>query len=148
MKTTEWKKLTPTSPYYFLVPRKEEGKETYRKYWEITDILPAHVTGIITARDKFVVAFDKSSLKKRIRIFKDLSVPDEIVKETFKLKDTRGWKLSKARKELAKDEKWDQYFTEIFYRPFDMRYIYYSRKMVDWPRPEVMRHICKKTLAS
>lgn len=146
IKTTEWKEIKPDSPYYFFVPRAETYRDIYEKYWKIIDIFPVNCTGIVTARDKFVIDFDRDVLKRRIEMFRDLSMPDEIVKQAFKLKDTRGWKFTEARKELAKDKDWDAYFTTMLYRPFDIRDIYYTQKMVDWPRPEVMRHMMKENL--
>lgn len=146
LKTTDWNKLKPTSPYFFLVPREEKGREVYEKYWKVTDIFPVNVTGIVTARDKFVIDSDKNSLNRRIELFRNLSISDDIIKQTFKLKDTRGWKFSEARQELADDEDWKSYFNKILYRPFDIRHIYYTPKMVDWPRPEVMRHMMQDNL--
>jgi len=146
IQTTDWQQLKPNSPYYFFVLRAETYRDVYEKYWKITDIFPVNCTGIVTARDKLVIDFDRGVLKRRIEMFRDLSTPDEIVKQACKLKDTRGWKFAEARKELAKDKNWDAYFTTILYRPFDIRDIYYTRKMVDWPRPEVMRHMMKENL--
>jgi len=141
IKTTEWDKLSPNSPYYWFVPKKEENRQEYEKYWKVTDIFPVNVTGIVTARDDFVIDFDQDALKRRIRMFRDLNMPDEVIREAFKLKDTRGWKLGKAREGLIRDQDWGEYFTKILYRPFDIREIYYTAKMVDWGRPEVMRHM-------
>jgi predicted helicase len=146
MKTTNWQKLIPTSPYYFFIPREEKGREKYEKYWKITDIFPINVTGIVTARDHFVIDFDREVLKRRIVMFRNLSMPDELIKQTFKLKDTRGWKFTEARKDLVEDKNWDEYFTRLLYRPFDIRHIYYTQKMVDWPRPEVMPHMTQDNL--
>ena len=85
IKTTNWEKLSPNSPYYFFVPREEKGREIYERYWKVTDIFPVHSVGIVTARDKFVIDFDKDVLKRRIAMFTNLSMPDELVKQTFKL---------------------------------------------------------------
>jgi len=145
-KTTAWEKLYPTSPYYFFIPRKEKWRKTYDEFWRITNIFPVNVTGIVTARDHLVIEFDKEVLKRHIGMFRNLSIPDDLIKQTFKIKDTRGWKFIKARKELAEDKNWDEYFTKILYRPFDIRHIYYTQKMVDWPRPEVMRHMMQENL--
>ena len=147
IKTTKWEKLKPNSPFYFFNPKNETYREIYEKYWKVTDIFPVNVTGIVTARDSFVIAFDKNALKRRIEIFRNLSMSDEIVTQAFKLKDTRGWKFAEVRKELAKDENWDKYFTKILYRPFDIRDIYYTQKMVDWPRLEVMRHMLQENFS-
>jgi hypothetical protein len=143
---TRLEKLTPTSPYYFFVPREEKDRVDYEKYWKTTDIFPVNATGIVTARDRFVIDFDKDALRRRIEMFRNPSISDEIIQQTFKLKDTRGWKLTEARRALLKDTNWNSSFAEILYRPFDIRYIYYTQTMVDWSRLEVMRHMLKENL--
>jgi len=138
--TAGYKKINPQSPYYFFIPRKEKNLEYYN-FPKITEIFKVYVTGIVTARDHFVISFDINELRQRIIQFRNLSIPDDIIRNSYKLKDTRGWKLSQARRELAKDDKWDTYYKPILYRPFDIRYIYYTPKMIDWPRLEIMRHM-------
>lgn len=144
--TTKWKKLSPKSPYYFFVPREEKGIEIYEKYWEIKDIFPISSVGVVTARDKFVIDFDKTILKRRIEMFRNLSMPDELIKQTFKLKDTSTFKFRKSREMLSKDENWDKYFTEILYRPFDKRNICYTNIVVERPLLEVMHHMMQENL--
>jgi predicted helicase len=144
--TTKWEELKPNSPFYFFVPREEAYLEEYEKYWKITDIFPINCVGIVTARDKFVIDFDKEVLKRRIKKFRNLSIPDEVIKQTFKLKDTSTFKLRKSRETLSKDDKWEHYFTEILYRPFDRRDIYYTNVVVERPLLEVMRHMMQENL--
>ena len=145
--TTKWKKLKPVSPYYFFIPRDEKGKEDYERYWKLTDIFPVNITGIVTSRDHFVIDFDKEALKRRIVMFRNLSLSDEHIKNMFKLKDTRGWKITNARRELANNRNWDDYFSKILYRPFDIREIYYTPIMIDWGRLDVMRHMMHENLS-
>ena len=144
--TTKWQELNPHSETYFFIPRDEKGLGAYEKYPRIPDIFSSNVTGIVTARDHFVIDFTKEILKRRIVMFRDSNTPDEIIRQTFKLKDTRGWKLTIARKTIIDDQNWDSYFSQILYRPFDTRHIYYTPKMVDWPRPEIMRHMLQENL--
>jgi len=143
---TTWEALKPKSPYYFFVPRNEAGEEVYSRYYKLSDIFPVNVTGIVTARDSFVIAFEEAELKRRMVTFRNLTLPDEIVRETFKLKDTRGWKLPEARKKLVGDKTWNNHFTNMLYRPFDKRIIYYTQTMVDWPRTEVMPHMLHENI--
>ncbi len=145
-KTTQWETLSPTSPYYFFVSREEKGREVYEKFWTVTDIFPVNCVGIVTARDKFVIDFDLPVLKRRIAMFRDLSMPDELIGQTFKLKDTSTFKLSKSREALSKDKNWEQYLTEILYRPFDKRNIYYTNIVVERPLLKVMRHMTQENL--
>jgi len=146
IKTTNWKKLSLTSPYYFFIPREEKGRENYERYWKITDIFPVNVTGIVTARDHFVIDFDKEPLKARVMTFRNKDLPDEIVKEGLKLKENYMWRVSKAREDLIAADNWEEYFTKILYRPFDIRHIYFHDSVVWRTRKEVMRHMMQDNL--
>jgi predicted helicase len=147
IKKVKWEKLNPHTPYYFLIPRDEKHINNYINFTSVQDIFLINVTGIVTARDKFVIDVDKEILKRRIEEFRSLLISDISIKDRYKLKDSRGWKLKAARQELAKDDNWDLYFSKILYRPFDIRNIYYTEKMVDWGRQEVMRHMLKENVA-
>ncbi|MBL7958816.1 N-6 DNA methylase [bacterium] len=144
---TEWNLLKPNSPFYFFVPKEEKHRNRYDRYLPVSEIFPVNVTGIVTARDGFVIDMDERTLEHRIKQFRDLDIHDKIIETTYGLKDTRGWKMSKARKILAKDEEWKQHFTTILYRPFDLRNIYYTPTMVDWGRFELMKHMMQYNLA-
>ncbi|MGF6983429.1 putative helicase [Paraburkholderia atlantica] len=150
--STDWTTLKPKSPFYFFVPRSSEFSSEYEDAWKITDAMPVNSTGVLTARDHMVIAFDKNSLVNRIQQFTDPTASDESVREHFfggrkpggrgkyLPGDTRGWKLIAARKVLAK-MKWRPLIREIAYRPFDKRFCLYTPEMVDWPRNEVMQHL-------
>ncbi len=136
-----YKRIKPKSPWYFFIPRDTSKITEYLKWKKINDIFPINVTGIVTARDSFVIGFDKSEIRNRIMQFRNLALSDEIIKRSYGLKDTRGWKLSEVRKDLSLDENWDTYWEKLLYRPFDIRTIYYTPKMVDWGRPEYMSNL-------
>ena len=101
---TDWAKLNPKSPFYFFVPRNEEHAEQYRKFIPVPEIFPVKVAGIVTARDRFVFDFDSNALLRRINQFRDRSLTDDFIRQAYHLKDTRGWKLSQRRKDLAEME--------------------------------------------
>ncbi len=140
-------KIKPASPWYFFVPRNTGKIENYLTWKSIPEIFPVNVTGIVTARDGFVIDDNINALRNRIMQFRNLKTKDEFIRTAFHLKDTRGWKLTDARQQLAEDEDWDKYFQKILYRPFDIRDIYYTPKMVDWGRPEFMRHMLQDNLS-
>jgi hypothetical protein len=139
--STDWQELHPISPFYFFLPRNEDAGEQYSAYVTIGDIFLVKVTGIVTARDSFVFDFDKNVLLRRVGQFRDLSLTDDLVRHAYELKDTRGWKLAARRKDLANLDDWRNYVVPCLYRPFDSRSLYYHPCMVDWGRPEVMRHM-------
>ncbi len=141
--------LSSTPPYFFFVPRDDSLAGEYRSARSLVDIFPINVTAPVTARDHFVVAFEREELIERLSEFRDLSIPDDTIRRRFTNSrsrkhapgDTRGWSLEEARRRLAADDRWTDKIRTCWYRPFDRRYVYWSGEMIDWPRDEVMRHM-------
>ena len=146
IKTTEWKELKPHSPFYLFIPRDEKFEKLYNSFWNIMDIFPIKSAGVVSARDNFVIAFDQKVLQSRIEIFRNSSISDEQIKKQFKLREKRDWKIGNVREKLMRDNKWQEYFHEILYRPFDKRFIYYHPLMIERSRLQVMRHMLRKNL--
>ncbi|GAJ10397.1 unnamed protein product, partial [marine sediment metagenome] len=73
-------------------------------------------------------------------------MPDEILLEAFKLKNTSSWNIREARKRIFSDDNWEDYFKDIAYRPFDVRRIYYSDNLIDRPRREVMCNMLEENV--
>lgn len=147
VQTHKWKRLKPNSPHYFFVPRDESHRAEYEQGASITSVLPHNVTGIVTARDDFAIDFEDQPLLNRIAALRDPQRSDaDIRAEFFEGKgsakyrpgDSRGWKLSEARKAVQRDAGWRKRCVDILYRPFDNRRIYYVPWIVDWPRTELM----------
>jgi len=145
--TTDWQTLEPVSPYFFFVPKDFDLLSEYERGWSVTDISPVNASGIKTHRDRFVIDFEEERLRARIATFRDKALSDYEVRDGFGLRDTRDWKLSEARKGLQEDKEWEDKFTQCLYRPFDIRSIYYSHNVVEWPRFEVMHHMMHKNIA-
>ncbi len=141
VKSCKYEKIEPQSPYYFFIPRHTEQIKHYLKWHKITDIFPVNSVGIVTSRDKFAISYTKNKVKNNIMQFKNLSMPDEIIKEAFELKDKKNWKMTDIRKQIANDEHWEKYFYKILYRPFDIRWIYYNELVIERTRNDVMKHM-------
>jgi predicted helicase len=94
-----------------------------------------------------VIDFEEERLRSRIAEFRDEALSDDEVRERFKLRDTRDWKLPEARAKLQAREDWDKNFDRCLYRPFDIRPIYYSGDVIELPRPEVMHHMLRENKA-
>jgi len=142
--------LAPSTPYYFFFPWQAGGSADFATFIKVTDLMATSTTGLITARDGLVVDFDAESLLDRIEDFRDASVSDAAVRSRFFGErsegkyppgDTRGWKLSEARKKVAADRQWRTRPEPCLYRPFDTRHVYYAPWMVDWPREDVFVHL-------
>jgi len=146
IKNTKWRKINPKSEFYLFIPRDEELLRHYEAYAKITDIFPVNSVGIVTSRDGFVINADKEALKRRIRQFRDKNLPDEIIRETFGLKDTSMFNLREARENLREADNWEDSITKILYRPFDSQWIFYHEAVIERPRKEVMQHMLHENL--
>lgn len=141
LKNTKWKKLSPKSKFYFFIPRDERFLKLYERSPKINEIFPVNSVGVVTARDSFVIDTDAKALKRRIRMFCDESIPDELIRRTFNLKDNSNWKLKNAREKLRADENWEKSLQRILYRPFDVQWIVFNDYLVERARNEVMQHM-------
>jgi predicted helicase len=73
-------------------------------------------------------------------------MPDEIIRQTYNLKDKSDWKLKDVREEIMKDDDWEQVITKILYRPFDEQWIFYHDAVIERSRKEVMQHMLHENL--
>ncbi|MCY7384267.1 MAG: N-6 DNA methylase [Microcoleus sp. CAN_BIN18] len=139
----EWTNFQPQSPFYLLVPQNRDLLTEYNEGWKITDIMPVHSVGIVTARDSLTIKFSGEEVKDTIKDF--VSLPVEEARNKYDLgKDARDWKVSLAQDDLRSNNLDDSKIVPILYRPFDKRYTYYTGKtrgFLCMPRFEVMRHV-------
>jgi len=138
---TEWTTLTPQAPFYLFIPQNVTLQAEYDQGWKIIDIMPVNSTGVKTHRDHFVIDFDPLPLQKRIEDFRNLSLSHNEIAELYNLQDTRDWKLPIKRRALASEPQWEGAFTQILYRPFDVRYYFHHEDVVELTRNDVMRHL-------
>ena len=153
--STTWTDITPELPFLFFYPRSNEFAEEYKAYPSIKDIFAVTGLGFQSSRDHLVVAFNKTELIQQIENFLDVQKSDaEIREELFpgkKVKnyergDTRQWSLAKARIALRTGSNWKDAIRQTLYRPFNIRFVLYDTRMVDWPRPEVLHHMLTQNL--
>jgi predicted helicase len=118
----------------------------YYSFNKITEIFPVNSVGIVTARDNFVIDFERKPLERRIKEFIDPKVDEEILKQTYGLKENQSWKIKEQREKLRKDLDWKDSIKKILYRPFDERWILYHDEMVERSRKETMRHMLEENI--
>ena len=143
VQTTTWTELTPDSPFYHFVPRHDQHIEEYRACWELTDIFQASSIGIITARDRLTIHNTPEAVRATVTDFVSLSESE--ARQQYRLpRDRRDWQIRLAQADLQNHPETEQHIVPINYRPFDLRYTYYtgqSRGFHCMPRPAIMRHL-------
>jgi len=142
-KHTPWRELHPGPEFYLFVPTDKRALEKYSAFPKVTEIFPVYSVGIVTARDRLTIRWTPEEVWTTVLNFSRMD--PELAREAYKLgKDARDWKVSLAQEDLRKSGPDRKHIVPILYRPFDVRYTYYtgrSRGFICMPRPEVMRHM-------
>jgi predicted helicase len=148
-------RIEAPAPQYAFAKRDHRLVEIYESGFSLVEMMPANVTGIVTAKDALVIGFSVAELTDKISRFADPSKTDEQIRaEFFPGKkagkyppgDSRGWKLPAARKALQAAS-WRADIKPVAYRPFDTRAILYRPDMVDWGRFSVMPNMHSHNIA-
>ncbi|MBA7485685.1 hypothetical protein ES707_21235 [subsurface metagenome] len=142
--TTEWDKLEPHSPFYLFVPRDEAQLDEYENGWKVIDIFPVNNIGMQTHRDYFVTDIDRKTLHTRISAFRNTTISDEEVRTQFNLGE---WDITTARKKVRDDKNWEDRFISCLWRPFDFRYLYYHKGLIDRPRSQITEPLLQHNMA-
>ena len=149
VRTTEWSQLQPTSPLYLFVPHTTKHITEYQQGYEITDIFQTSSVGIVTGRDKLTIHRTPEALRETVADF--VSLPEADAREKYGLgRDSRDWKVNLAQANLRNHPDDEQHIAQIYYRPFDTRWTYYTGQSTGFhmtPRHDVMRHLRKDNLA-
>ncbi len=141
--TTPWTEIHPKPEFYLFVPRDETYLEQYSKFLSVTEIFREYQTGIIAGRDRLAIQFTPQEMWTTVLNFSRLD--PELAREAYRLeKDARDWKVALAQQDLRDSGPTREKIVPILYRPFDVRYTYYTGKnkgFLRWAYPEFMRHM-------
>lgn len=151
--STTWMRLQPEPPLYLFVPRELPNlSREYERWPSIPQLMPLYSQAIVTARDKFVIDFDRSALIGRIVEFAKATGTEDEIGATFGVRNTREFDILDAKGKVAEqvirtnnetdeEEIIEDAFIPVLYRPFDARSIYYHNVVIEWPREDVMKHL-------
>jgi predicted helicase len=146
----KWKKIKPVQPYFFFTHKNFSNNEEYEKGFSVEEIFTVNSVGIVTARDGFTIHETPQKVKNTIHEF--LYLDDETARNRFNLgKDVQSWSVAGARNDLVQNPKANtepdyNKIVKINYRPFDIRYTYYtghSKGFHARPLRDVMQHFLK-----
>jgi predicted helicase len=142
-KEMSWHELRPRGEAYLLIPRDNTLASTYEMMPSLRDVFKLHNVGLYTSRDALTIHFDVESAWRAVSRF--AAMPSEEARTFFSLpNDVRDWKVSLAQEDLQRSGPCRDNIVPILYRPFDIRYTYYtghSRGFMCMPRNEVMHHM-------
>ena len=111
--TTEWQAVEPESPDYRFKPWANDLVTEYGPWPKITDIMSVNSVGIVTGQDKVAIRLSSDEMR---HVVQDFAFPENESMD-------------------------DDLVVPILYRPFDVRYTYYSDSFITRRRQKVMRHL-------
>ena len=148
IETTDWVEISPKTGFYLFVPRDETLIEAYESNPKITDIFKLNSVGIVTARDNLTIHWSLDDAWTTVSTFSKMD--KELARQAYNLgKDSNDWKVEWAQKDLLESGLDKNKIVPILYRPFDLRYTYYTGKsggFICRPRPEVMQHMLNNNI--
>jgi len=144
--TVDFVTLSLSAPHYFFVQKDLHGLKEYSEGFAVNELYPVNSVGIVTARDEFTISSKPAEVQQTIEEFLSLDV--ERARSRFSLgKDARDWTVEYAKNDLLRSGTDFSNIVPISYRPFDIRYTYYtgrSKGFLCMPRREVMQHFLKR----
>ncbi len=145
--TTHWTDFTPEAPTYLFVPQNADLLPEYNECWSVPKIFRIFASTVTTARNDFTMAYDTSTLLRRVNDLRDTSLTDQLLRDRYALKDVSYWNLQTARLELANIQEVASFVKPYCYRPFDFRYVFYHPAVCERLRLEVMSQMKGGNLA-
>jgi len=145
----KWRRIYPAKTKNFWFVRKDLSlDEEYSGFWKLTDIFSLYGSGASSLRDRVCIAYNKKALQETLAFFTKHNETE--IREKYKLTDSRDWKLSDAKQDIVKNNNDDEYIREILYRPFDVRWTFYSGANGGFfavPQKRVNANMFKRNLA-
>ncbi len=143
--STKWIQHTPGPPFYLFKSQDKDLQVEYRQGWSITEMMPTNGWGIATRKDYLLVDYARETLIKRFEDIRSLS--SEEARAKYQIKESPFWDFSEAKKQLSNDT--DKQVKPILFRPFDTRFIYYEKSMIERGdhRFDLMSHMLQNNVS-
>lgn len=142
---TKWKKLQPQSPGFYLVPRDASLEKEFRALWSVRDLFPLSGNAIKTERDRISIQFSEDEINRVVGDFK-IGAVEELRRKYELGPDSRDWSIERAQADV-RDHAKQQLTYPIVYRPFDVRYTWYSGRgkgFIGTPASGLMHHMLQE----
>lgn len=141
--------IEAASPNYILTAQDSSLRAEFESGTSLPSILSMHSVGIVTARDQLSIHFNKQEILETVSDFAEL--PSDVARSKYSLgEDARDWRVEWAQRDLLRNPITESNSIRMLYRPFDVRWTYYtgkSRGFHCYPRHEVMQVLTGKNIA-
>jgi predicted helicase len=133
-----FEELSPTSPYWFFVPKNFDLKSEYDCFVSLLDAFETNGNSIKTDRDSLFFSNNRNDLIKKMKLFYSPDGVKEPFRSSFNVENSSSYPLLERRKNTKYDENLAQ---KCLYRPFDFKWLYYGVGITSRPAWNVMKHM-------
>ena len=142
--STTFLQLEPSSPYFFMTPKDDDGKDVYERGFSIKNLFIQNVMGIVSMGDSFAYSDSIHVLDSRLRDLLNNEYTEAQLKEKYSLgKNYAGFILNSKKDGLQLEP---ERYTKVSYRPFDDKWTYYDGKVLWRARDNVLHHMLKENV--
>ncbi len=141
VKSIAWASLDPQEPELFFVQKDYGAKSSYDEGFSVAELFLINSLGIQTHRDSLSIDSLKDSLSKRINDFYNIAIDNSELLKKYNINENSEWQLNVKRNGEFEIDK----IIKIDYRPFDTKYIYNDKNIVDRLREAVSKHVINKS---
>lgn len=132
--------ITPAQPFLAFDRTEGDLDPEWRAAVGVNQFLRTGALGIVSGRDAVAYDIDQQALKERARTFADSNVSNEKLRSQFDIRDAGGFVLSKRRSAIL-GQKPNSLVKDVFFRPFDNRYVIFSRGVLTADQTFIMQHL-------
>lgn len=140
-RSVKWKRISPSLPHFSFGDVSSKLTNEYAAFVPINNIFINGNVGYQTHRDSFVIDMETDVLLTRIHRFKESRASEEDISSEFGIKSNRDWSIKVAHQSLNQDKDFVKSIRKTLYRPFDVRFIFYTSYMIDYDRYDLMQHM-------
>lgn len=142
--TIDWADVPLAHPFNLFIPRNDRLSEEFYGFTSLFDIFQESTIGFVTSRDSFAIGFTREKVLLRISALRNGNVSDIELRKQYGVGDLD---IASARRALLDDPDWESKAVEVLYRPFDRRWVYYSRAIMERPRLPFMENLMRDNIS-
>lgn len=128
LSSIHWDEVTPVAENYYFMPQNHDLTREWDNFFKIEDLFPVNGVGICSKRDPIAYQDTKENIISVVDDFTTLSEAELKIKYNV-TSESRDQKVSYAMDNVRAYGKSEQYFRTCLYRPFDLKWTYYTDKV-------------------
>ena len=125
--------VCPTPPFFRFVPSDSEAEHEFYEWLALDEIFPQNSGAIITSRDNLTINFDPDELVALIRRFSQTRRGDRAFQAEVGFSVKSKWNVEACKSALRSRGASCEDVKPVYFRPFDLRQIYYFLPLLDTP---------------